>query len=83
MLFCLKEKKLDTVKLVSKNRISSKTIKRHDAPKTPYQRIVESPHIPEPVKQSLSKMLATLNPFVLRTIMEAKLKKIFSVMHSG
>jgi len=72
-----------SVKLVSKDRISSKTIKRHDAPKTPYQRIVESPHIPEPVKQSLSKMLATLNPFVLRTIMEAKLKKIFSVMHSG
>jgi len=72
-----------SVKLVSKDRIGSKTIKRHDSPRTPYQRIAGSPYIAEPIKQSLSKMLATLNPFVLRTIMEAKLKKIFSVMHSG
>ena len=34
-----------SVKLIEKERIGSKTIKRHDSPKTPYQRIIDSPHI--------------------------------------
>jgi hypothetical protein len=72
-----------SVKLIAKERIGSKTIKRHDMPKTPYQRIMVSPHIPEPIKQSLAKELETLNPFVLRKTMEAKLKKIFSALHFG
>lgn len=72
-----------SVKLISKERIGSKTIKRHDIPRTPYQRIMASPHIPEPIKQSLAKDLEILNPFVLREAMETKLKKIFSVLHLG
>jgi hypothetical protein len=60
-----------------------KPYKRHDIPRTPYQRIMASPHVPEPIKQSLAKDLEILNPFVLRTTMEAKLKKIFSVLHFG
>jgi hypothetical protein len=72
-----------SVKLLSKERVGSKTIKRHDIPRTPYQRIMASPHVPEPLKQSLAKDLEILNPFVLRTTMEEKLKKIFSVLHFG
>jgi hypothetical protein len=72
-----------SVKLISKERIGSKTIKCHDIPRTPYQRIMASPHIPEPIKQSLAKDLEILNPFVLRETMETKLKKIFSVLHFG
>jgi hypothetical protein len=34
-----------SVKLIDKERIGSKTVKHHDSPKTPYQRIMESPHI--------------------------------------
>jgi hypothetical protein len=67
-----------SVKLLSKERIGSKTIKHHDRPKTPYQRILESPHIPLNIKQSLSKQLAKLNPFVLREAMEKRLKKILN-----
>jgi hypothetical protein len=67
------------VKLIAKERIGSKTIKQHDKPKTPYQRIMESPHMPETVKLSLSKQLENLNPFLLRNAMETKLKKIFSL----
>jgi len=67
-----------SVKLIAKERIASKTFKRHDAPKTPYQRIMESPHIQQPVKLSLSKQLEKLNPFLLRKTMDKKLKKIFS-----
>src|SRR3989338_7808763 len=68
-----------SVKLISKERIGSKTIKRHDSPKTPYQRIMDSPYIQESVKLSLSKQLEKLNPFLLRKAMDKKLKNIFSV----
>jgi hypothetical protein len=68
-----------SVKLVAKERIGSKTIKHHDPPKTPYQKIMESPHIHESLKLSLSKQLENLNPFLLRKTMDKKLKKIFSI----
>ena len=68
-----------SVKLIAKERFGSKTIKHHDPPKTPYQRIMESPHIHESVKESLSKQLENLNPFLLRKIMDKKMKKIFSI----
>ena len=72
-----------SVKLLSKERVGSKTIKRHDFPKTPYQRIIESPHISDPAKEALSKDLEKMNPFMLRKTMEAKLKKIFSILTQG
>ena len=72
-----------SVKLISKERVGSKTIKRHDSPKTPYQRIMESPHVPDTVKESLTKELERLNPFVLRKAMEAKLKKVFVAASLG
>ena len=66
-----------SAKLIEKERAGSKTLKHHDPPKAPYQRILQSPHISDQVKQTLSKQLASLNPFVLRKIMDEKLKKIF------
>jgi hypothetical protein len=68
-----------SVKLIAKERIGSKTIKQHDKPKTPCQRVMESPHISESVRLSLSKQIENLNPFLLRKTMETKLKKIFSL----
>jgi len=68
-----------SVKLIAKKRIASKTIKHHDSPKTPYQRIMESPNIQESVKRSLAKQLDKLNPFLLRRIMDKKLQKVFSI----
>jgi hypothetical protein len=65
-----------SMKLLSKERVGSKTLKRHDPPKTPYQRIMESPHILPNAKHDLSKQLEKLNPFVLREAMEKRLKKI-------
>ena len=67
-----------SAKLLSKERIGSKTIKHHDRPKTPYHRILESPHISLNIKQGLSKQLEKLNPFVLREAMEKRLKKILN-----
>lgn len=67
---------LPSVKLIEKERIGAKTIKKHDAPKTPYQRIMESQYVDQAVKLSLTKQLELLNPFELNNIMQMKLKKI-------
>jgi hypothetical protein len=67
---------LPSVKLMEKERIGSKTIKKHDVPKTPYQRIMESQYVDKSVKISLTKQLELLNPFELNNIMQMKLKKI-------
>ncbi len=72
-----------SVKLIEKKRIASKTIKRYDSPKTPYQRIIESPYIKAEVKKKLSDLFATLNPFHLRKAMEKKLKKIFELCYQN
>ena len=66
-----------SVKLLAKERIGSKTYKRYDAPKTPYQRTLESPLASPQTKQALTKQLESLNPFMLRKAMEEKIKKIF------
>jgi len=68
-----------SVKLTSKERIASKTIRHYAPPKTPYQRIIDSPHILDSVKSYLSKQLENHNPFLLRENMDKKLKNIFSV----
>jgi len=68
-----------SVKLIEKQRIASKTIKRYDKPKTPYQRIMESPDITAEVKKELADLFQTLNPFLLRKAMEKRLKEIFQL----
>ena len=72
-----------SVKLIAKERSKAKIIKRHDSPKTPYQRIIASPHVSNSVKSSLSKQLENLNPFLLKKAMEKKLKTIFSYIKPG
>jgi len=66
-----------SVKLLAKVRLGSKTLKHYQSPKTPLQRILDSPHISPQTKQTLTLQLASLNPFVLRKAMEEKIKKIF------
>ncbi|OGW50913.1 MAG: integrase [Nitrospirae bacterium GWC2_57_9] len=66
-----------SVKLLEKKRIASKTVKRYDKPKTPYQRVLESPEVSLEAKRQLKEQYKTLNPFDLRKALEEKLKKIF------
>jgi hypothetical protein len=68
---------LPSVKLLEKKRIASKTIKRYDNPKTPYQRVMESTDISDKIKHSLKNQFEQLNPFRLRKAMEKNLAKIF------
>ena len=72
-----------SVKLIAKERIASKTLKRYDDPKTPYQRVMESPHVSEKTKADLTKQLQTLNPFELRTAIELRLERILTLLHDS
>ena len=70
---------LPSVKLVAKERIGSRIIKRHDKPKTPFRRLLESRYIDLKTKERLKIQYKKLNPFDLRIQIEKKLKKIFAV----
>lgn len=70
-----------SVKLIAKQRIASKTIKRYDNPKTPFQRVMESPHIADSIKHDLKEQSLSLNPFLLRKAMELRLKKVFELCY--
>jgi hypothetical protein len=73
---------LPSVKLVEKKLVEGKVIKRYDQPKTPYQRVLESPYVSASVKRSLKEEFDTLNPFALRKAMEDKLNVIFKILRS-
>jgi hypothetical protein len=61
------------MKLISKDRVGSKVKKKHDTPKTPYQRIIECDKVSDEVKENLRKTKATLNPFELQAKLQEKL----------
>ena len=53
-------------KLIKKERIGSKVIKRYDEAKTPYRRVLASPDIEEDIKVKLREKYAMLNPAELK-----------------
>ncbi len=69
-----------SMKLISKERVASRTVKRYDKPLTPYQRILASTLIDDKTKEQLKALYQTLNPFVLRKHMEEDLKAIFKTL---
>jgi len=73
---------LPSVKLIEKKLVDGKAIKRYDQPKTPYQRVLESPDVSASVKRSLKEQFETLNPFRLRKVMEDKMSTIFRILRS-
>ena len=54
------------MKLVEKTRIGSRVVKRHDKAQTPYQRVLQSPLIPEENKSRMQELYAKLNPAELK-----------------
>lgn len=69
-----------STKLIEKKVIASKTVKRYDSPKTPYERVLESKHVDPSVKWSLKERFKNLNPFQLRKGIETKMEKIFEAL---
>ena len=65
-----------SMKLASKVRVRSRYVKRDDPPQTPYERRRQSPTVSAENKNRLQADYAHFNPFVLKKIIEQKLKRI-------
>ena len=72
---------LPSVKLIEKERVRSKIIKKHDKPKTPYQRILEADpaDVSNHAKHKLTQQFESLNPFELKKIINKKIEKILQL----
>lgn len=55
-----------SMKLVSKTRVGPRIKKTYDKAKTPCQRVLEDPAVPEEVKSSLREQFLSLKPLLLR-----------------
>ena len=70
------------VKLQSKTRTGSKTVKKYDEAKTPFRRVLESKYIDDKIKAGLRKQYNSLNPAELKrkiTKLQDKLIKLNSL----
>ena len=54
---------LSFVKLVEKKLVDGRAMKRYDQPKTPYQRVLESPDVSASLKRSLKEQFENVKPF--------------------
>lgn len=66
-------------KLIGKERIDNKTIKRYDLAKTPYQRVLERQDVSLPAKARLMNLYLQLNPAELRRSIDLKTAKLWKI----
>lgn len=74
---------LPSMKLQEKKRIASRIVKKHDDPKTPFQRCLDSQFVSPQSKRFLKELYKTLNPFKLRTIIDQKIAQIRRLARLG
>jgi hypothetical protein len=70
-----------TLQLLSKRRVGTKIVRKYSKPKTPYQRVLASPHVPPESKAKLEARLATLDPLLLKQTIENQLQSILQHLH--
>jgi hypothetical protein len=68
-----------SLKLIAKERIGSKTIKRYDIAKTPYQRVLERQDVSLPAKARLAHLYVQLNPAQLRRRIDQKIAQLWKI----
>ena len=68
-------------KIISKQRLGAKIIKKYDKPKTPVQRLLESYTVPYKTKKKLLALRETLDPFELQSIIQGKIKEIINLVN--
>jgi len=66
-------------KLIAKERIDNKTIKRYDPAKTPYQRVLERKDISLEAKARLAHLYVHLNPAELRRRIDQKIAQLWKI----
>lgn len=70
---------IPSVKLINKERVGSKIVKKYDKPKTPLQRLLESDNIPTQTKQKLISEFRKLNPYELEDEINHRIKQIIDI----
>lgn len=70
-----------TLKLKSKTRVGSKTIRKYAQPQTPYQRLLACPDVTPEQKEQLRARFQALDPLRLKSDLEEQLKKLFRKVH--
>ena len=68
-----------SLKLLAKERIGNKTIKRYDTAKTPYQRVLERNDISLEAKARLVHIYVQLNPAQLRRRIDQKIAMLWKI----
>jgi hypothetical protein len=71
-----------TLKLKSKSRTGSKTIRQYAKAQTPCQRLLASGHLSPQQRAALRTGLAELNPLQLKSKLEEQLKRLFDRMRN-
>jgi hypothetical protein len=74
---------LPSQKLLTKNRVGGKYIKKYDKPQTPYQRLLDSADLSKEAKMALELRYVGLNPFKLRERLELELKAFFGELRES
>jgi hypothetical protein len=67
------------LKLVSKEHVDKKLLKRYDQAATPFQRVLAAKDIPLETKARLTNLYVQLNPVQLRTTIDAKVAKLWKI----
>ena len=67
------------LKLVAKEQVDKKTIKRYDTAATPYQRILASKNIPLEIKARLTHLYLQLNPVKLRAAIDLNVDQLWKI----
>lgn len=66
-----------TMQLLSKSREGGRLRRYHSAPRTPYERLMDSPKVTQENKERLRREFESFDPFELRDAIERKLRRIF------
>lgn len=72
-----------SAKCVKKIRVGSRYIRKYDVAQTPYQRVLNSDHIDQEVKDALQQQYATLNPRTLKQEIDRMIDRIFKIQRRG
>lgn len=67
---------LPSMKLIKKERVDGRVIKKHSPPKTPLQRLLDSKQITKKKGKELLENIKNVNPFELQKTVENKIRNV-------
>ena len=68
-----------SMKLISKQRIGSKVIKRYDRAKTPYQRVLDAAEVSRADKAALRRQYLELNPIQIQRELQHRIETLWAL----